>query len=123
MRHRHRTGILVLAEKRGKLPAVDQLDVAPFSERDGILGKATRGHNIAAGGVLCGHDTIQFTHDGDGDLLGTPLFTLHQETFMASRQNEIDAAVRRRAALFRDRNSALSKSFADELLELLPGER
>jgi hypothetical protein len=51
MCHRSRTGIPGLAEKRWKFPAVDQLDVAPFSERDCILGKTARGHDIAAGGL------------------------------------------------------------------------
>src|SRR5450755_2027523 len=94
MRHRSRTGIPVLAEKRGKFPAVDQLDVATFSERDCILGKATRGHDIAAGGLLGRHDAIQLTHDGDGYLLGSPLLTLHQEALSAACEDEINAAVR-----------------------------
>ena len=96
MRHRSRTGIPGLAEKRWKFPAVDQLDVAPFSERDCILGKTARGHDIAAGGLLGGHDAVQLTHDGDGDLLGTPLLTLHEETFIAACEDEINAAVRGR---------------------------
>jgi hypothetical protein len=39
------------------------------------LGKATRGHDVAAGGLLSRHDAIQLTHDGDGYLLGSPLLT------------------------------------------------
>jgi hypothetical protein len=83
-----------LAEKRWKFPAVDQLDVAPFSERDCILGKTARGHDIAAGGLLGRHDAVQLTHDGDGYLPGSPLLTLHQEALSAACEDEINAAVR-----------------------------
>src|ERR1039457_2105390 len=112
MRHRSRTGIPGLAEKRWKFPAVDQLDVAPFSERDCILGKTARGHDIAAGGLLGRHDAVQLTHDGDGYLPGSPLLTLHQEALSAACEDEINAAIGSCSAFFGDLESTLPKSFS-----------
>jgi hypothetical protein len=121
MRHRSRTGIPVLAEKRGKFPAIDQLDIAPFSKRDRILGKSTRCHHISASGMVCGHDPIQFTDDSDAHLLGAPLLALNKEAFVAARKNQINAAIGSCSAFFGDLESTLPKSFSDKILKLLPG--
>jgi hypothetical protein len=57
---------------------------------------AMPGDDVAAGGPLRGHDPILLPHDGDGDLLGAPLLTLHEEAFMTACEDEIHAAVLRR---------------------------
>lgn len=112
-----------MLKQRPQRLAVDQLNVAPGRKRDRIASKATERHDIAAGGVFGGHDPIQLAHDGDGDLLSSPLLTLHEEALLASSQNEIHAAVWGGAAFFRHFEPALPKSLCHQALELLPRER
>jgi len=66
-------------KKPVKLRAVDQHDIAPARKADGLVSEATRRRHESTSSALGRHHAVQLAHHVHPDLVGAPLFALHEK--------------------------------------------